>query len=286
MIDIHTHPFVIEELVRDDPGLERAIHDVFGLYITPQPLDSFLLQMDVAEIDQAVLLPIDCTSTFGCCVVTNEQVAFLAERSPRFIGFASVDPHRKDAISILERSIKVLGLRGLKLDPSLQHFLPNDRSTAYPLYEVCSELQVPVLMHLGLSWAPRGSASFARPLFLEDVLQDFPKLPIIIAHFGWPWVEEALMLALKYPNAYVDTSITYSGTPSDALQHVLCQQIGCNVLERSLRNQILFGSNFPRAESIKRVRHAISQLGLTPALEHRILQDNAAQLLERGSALP
>ena len=282
MIDIHTHPVVIEELIRDDPWLEHAIRDVFGLYITPQPLESFFLQMDVAEIDQAVLLPIDCTSTFGCCIVTNEQVAALAEKYPRFIGFASVDPHRKDAVSILEHAINVLGLRGLKLDPSLQYFHPNDRTYAYPLYEVCAELKVPVLMHLGLSWSPRGSASYARPLHLEDVLQDFPNLPIIIAHFGWPWVEEALMLALKYPNAYLDTSITFSGTPSDALQHVLAKQIGCDILERSLRNQILFGSNFPRAESIKRVRRAISNLYLTPALEHRILQDNADRLLARG----
>jgi predicted TIM-barrel fold metal-dependent hydrolase len=282
LIDIHTHPVVIEELIRDNPELEHAIRNVFGFYITPQPLESFFLQMDVAEIDQAVLLPIDCTTAYGCRVVTNEQVATLAEKYNRFIGFASVDPNRKDAISTLENAINILGLRGLKLDPSLQHFFPNDRYIAYPIYEACAELQLPVLMHLGLSWAPRGSASYARPLLLEEVLQDFPKLSIIIAHFGWPWVEEALMLAIKYPNAYLDTSITYSGTPFDAIHHVLCQQVGRDVLERSLRNQILFGSNFPRAESIKRVRQAISKLGLTPGLEKRIFQDNAIKLLKRG----
>jgi predicted TIM-barrel fold metal-dependent hydrolase len=282
LIDIHTHPIVIKELFDKSPELENAVRDVFGLYIKPQPLDSYFLQIDVAEIDQAVLLPIDCTTSFGCNIVTNEQVADLVEKSSRFVGFASVDPNRPDAVSNLRYAINTLGLRGLKLDPSLQRFNPNDRAVAYPIYEACIELHIPILIHMGMSWAPQGSASFARPLFLEDVFRDFPNLPIIIAHFGWPWIEEVLMLALKYSNAYIDTSIINSGTPTDALRHVVCQRIGIDVFERSLRNQILFGSNFPRAESIKRVRHAISAIGFTPDLEHRILHENSTQLLGLG----
>jgi hypothetical protein len=281
MIDFHTHPVMIRELRRDDPDLERAVREVFQLHFPAQPLELFLAEMDAAGVQQAVLLPIDCTSAHGCRIVTNEQVAELAGANPRFLGFASVDPSSKDAPKQLERAIRGLGLRGLKLDPALQRFHPDDRRLAWPLYQACAELGIPMLIHCGLSWSLLGQAKYARPLALEEVAQEFPALPIIVAHFGWPWVEEALLLALKYRNVYLDTSIVYSGTPRDALRHVLERQIGIEVLERSLPHQVLFGSNYPRAD-IRRSVRGLDALPLSPALREAVARGNAAGLLGLG----
>jgi predicted TIM-barrel fold metal-dependent hydrolase len=194
---------------------------------------------------------------------------------------ASVDPSARDAPRQLERAIRGLGLRGLKLDPALQRFHPDDRKLAWPLYQACSELGIPMLIHCGLSWSLLGQAKYARPLALEEVAQEFPALPIIVAHFGWPWVEEALLLALKYRNVYLDTSIVYSGTPRDALRHVLERQIGIEVLERSLPHQVLFGSNYPRAD-IRRSVRGLDALPLSPALREAVARGNAARLLGLG----
>jgi len=281
MIDFHTHPVMIRELRRDDPDLERAVREVFQLHFPAQPLELFLAEMDAAGVQQAVLLPIDCTSAHGCRIVTNEQVAELAGANPRFLGFASVDPSSKNAPKQLERAIRGLGLRGLKLDPALQRFHPDDRRLAWPLYQACAELGIPMLIHCGLSWSLLGQAKYARPLALEEVAQEFPALPIIVAHFGWPWVEEALLLALKYRNVYLDTSIVYSGTPRDALRHVLERQIGIEVLERSLPHQVLFGSNYPRAD-IRRSVRGLDALPLSPALREAVARGNAARLLGLG----
>jgi predicted TIM-barrel fold metal-dependent hydrolase len=50
----------------------------------------------------------------------------------QFMGFASVDPWKgKLAVQELERSVKELGLRGLKLHPTTQAFFPNDRSKRF-----------------------------------------------------------------------------------------------------------------------------------------------------------
>jgi len=281
MIDFHTHPVMIRELRRDDPDLERAVREVFQLHFPAQPLEVFLAEMDAAGVQQAVLLPVDCTTAHGCRIVTNEQVAELAGANPRFLGFASVDPSSKDAPKQLERAIRGLGLRGLKLDPALQRFHPDDRRLAWPLYQACAELGIPMLIHCGLSWSLLGQAKYARPLALEEVAQEFPALPIIVAHFGWPWVEEALLLALKYRNVYLDTSIVYSGTPRDALRHVLERQIGIEVLERSLPHQVLFGSNYPRAD-IRRSVRGLDALPLSPALREAVARGNAARLLGLG----
>ena len=278
MIDFHTHPVMIRELVGSDPDLPRAVREVFQLYFPSQPLEVFLAEMDEAGVERAVLLPVDCTTAHGCRIVTNEQVAELAGKNPRFIGFASVDPAVKGAPRQLEKAVRSLGLKGLKLDPSLQRFSLDDRALAWPLYQACSELGIPVLIHCGMSWSLVGQAKFARPLVLEEVAQEFPRLRIVIAHCGWPWVEEALMVALKYRNVSLDTSVVYSGTPADALRHVLAERIGLDVLERSLSRQVLFGSNYPRAD-IRRTVRGLAALPLSASLRERLTRANAEELL-------
>jgi predicted TIM-barrel fold metal-dependent hydrolase len=278
MIDIHTHPVMIRELIEEEPGLARAVREVFGLLFPPQPLQVFLSELDAAGVERAVLLPLDCTTAHGCRIVTNEQVASLAEKHPRLLGFASVDPAVREAPKRLERAIRGLGLRGLKLDPALQRFALDSREQAYPLYQACSELGVPILVHCGLSWSMVGQAKYARPLALEEVAQEFPGLRLVIAHCGWPWVEEALLLALKYPNVYLDTAVIYSGTPGEALRRVLGERIGLEVLERSLPRQLLFGSNYPR-QDIRRAVRGLRALPLSPGLAQNLFQANAASLL-------
>jgi predicted TIM-barrel fold metal-dependent hydrolase len=280
MIDFHTHPVMIRELRQQDPQLERAVREVFQLHFPAQPLQVFLAEMEEAGVEQAVLLPVDCTTAHGCRIVTNEQVAELCAANPRFLGFASVDPSTPDAPRQLERAVRELGLRGLKLDPALQRFHPDDRKIAWPVYQACAELGVPLLMHCGLSWSLAGQSKYARPLALEEVAQEFPDLRIVIAHFGWPWVDEALLLALKYRNVYLDTAILYSGTPRDALARVLGRQVGVEVLEASLPRQVLFGSDYPRAD-IRRSVRGLEALGLSPGLKEAIGRGNAAELLGR-----
>jgi len=281
MIDFHTHPVMIKELQESDPELARRIRDVFGFFFPAQPLEGFLLEMDEAGIEQAVLLPVDCTTAHGGAVVSNEQVARLVEKNSRFIGFASVDPLQPDAPRQLEIAVRQWGLRGLKLDPALQRFYPNDVERAHPVYQVCAELSLPVVMHCGMSWAPLGQAKYAQPLMLEEVIQAFPGVNFILAHFAYPWIHEATMLAIKYPNVYLDTAILYSGTPGDAMQKVLGEQVGLHVVERSLWNKIVFGSNYPRIDMRRCVR-GIRSLGLKPSTLQCIQYENARQLLGNG----
>jgi predicted TIM-barrel fold metal-dependent hydrolase len=87
-----------------------------------------------------------------------------------------------------------------------------------------------------------------------------------------------MMLALKYKNIYLDTSIVYSGTPREALGAVLAGQIGLGELERDLHTQILFGSNYPRTD-IRRSVRGIGSLELSASLRHHITDGNARRLL-------
>jgi predicted TIM-barrel fold metal-dependent hydrolase len=277
MIDFHTHPVLVREMIERHPELERAAREIFFIGNNFQPLETFLLELDVSDLDRAVLLPIDCTSTRGAPIWSNEQIAELCQMSERFIGFASVDPHQPDAPAKLKRAIEDLGLRGLKLAPGIQEFYPNDPAL-YPLYEKAQELGIPILFHAGMTWEPRAKAEYGRPIYFEDVAYDFPELKIVLAHLAWPWVLEAVALALKYPNVYLDTSALYFDNPKDFIHFAMADQVPVTVWERSLRKQLVFGSNYPRVE-IKNMAAAVRSLGLSQGCLELVFRGNAERLL-------
>ncbi|MFX8481514.1 amidohydrolase family protein, partial [Acinetobacter baumannii] len=78
---------------------------------------------------------------------------------------------------------------------------PNDRRY-YPLYAECVELGVPFCTQVGHT-GPLRSSETGRPIpYLDDVALDFPELTIVAGHIGYPWTEEMIALARKYPNVY------------------------------------------------------------------------------------
>jgi predicted TIM-barrel fold metal-dependent hydrolase len=277
MIDFHTHPVLIRELVEKYANYAHVARQIFNIGNNFQPLETFFLQMDAAGIEKAVLLPIDCRRARKDAVSSNEQVAELCALSRRFIGFASVDPLKKSAARDLENAVKKLGLRGLKLDPALQDFRPHDRKVM-AVYEAAADLEIPLLVHTGMSWAPETPLARGNPILLEEPIRQFPKLNFVLAHWGWPWVWEATALALKYPNVYLDTSCLYYDSPKEFHQFVFSKQIPTTLIERSLRNKVVFGSNYPRVE-IKNMVHALKSLALTEGCLRKMLRENAEGLL-------
>jgi len=76
--------------------------------------------------------------------VTNEEVVQFAEQNADVaIPFASIDPNRgAEGVQEARRLVSEGEVRGLKLHPPVQKFVPND-PIAYPLYEVFAEAGVP-----------------------------------------------------------------------------------------------------------------------------------------------
>jgi len=278
MIDFHTHPLLVEEMVARHPELERAAREVFHIGNRFQPLETFLLELDVSGLRRAVLLPIETTRTRGMPVYTNEQVAELVAMAPeRFVGFASVDPLDPDGPDRLERAVADLGLRGLKLSPPSQEFYPDDPAV-YPLYERAQALGIPVVIHTGMSWEPGARLAWGHPSRLEPVLADFPDLPIVAAHFAWPWSLEVAALALKYPNLYIDTAALYYDNPDDFIADLFVRRVSLGLIEHSLRHQVVFGSNYPRVE-IKNQARAVRRAGLSERTLRLVFGDNGRHLL-------
>ena len=78
------------------------------------------------------------------------MAACCAAHPDAFLGFASVDPHKPDAVVELERAVRFLGLRGLKVHPGAQGFAPDDRAV-YPIWETAQSLGIPCALGVA-SW--------------------------------------------------------------------------------------------------------------------------------------
>jgi predicted TIM-barrel fold metal-dependent hydrolase len=176
--------------------------------------------------------------------LSNDEVAdFAAANADVAMAFASINPHRgADGVAEARRLVSDGRVRGLKLHPPLQEFVPSDR-LAYPLYEVFAEAKLPVLFHTGHSGIGTGMPGgggirlkYGNPMPIDDVAVDFPELPIIMAHPSFPWQDEAISICLHKPTVYIDLS----GWSPKYFSPTLVQY--ANTL---LKHKVLFGSDYP-----------------------------------------
>ncbi len=277
-IDIHVHPAFFEPINTDNEQTEFR-HTALNIHRNgTAPLEHVFNQMRCAGLDKLCLLPEDYTTTAGRAVVTNEEIRRLVDLAPdKFIGFASIDPLDPGCCEKLEHAFADLKLKGLKLHPSRQRFYPYDEKLE-PVYHICEKYDKPIIFHSGLSWEPETLSKYSRPIEFEEVAFRHPKLRICLAHFGWPWVQETAMLMSKYDNLYTDTGLLYFDNALEFYTRIFTQDIPATWIDRSLRHQIMFGSNNPRFEQI-RMAQAIEKLGFRQSTLDLIKGGNAITFL-------
>ena len=161
--------------------------------------------------------------------------------------------------------------------PGRQKFLPSAPELE-PIYAICERFDKPVLFHAGLSWEPDTQTRLGHPLEFEAVAAAHPKLRICLGHFGWPWVRETAMLMLKYPNVYADTACLYFDSAREFYLQTFTRDIPATWIDRSLRHQVMFGSDNPRFEQI-RMASALEELGLRDSTLELIRGRNALDFL-------
>ena len=269
LIDFHTHPYRPADL---NPGTREFINGVspavreHGDRLADPRYFASILQRD--GVQHAVVLPEHCPETSGN--VRTETVLDICAQVPEFfIPFASVHPLLDADPADLLASYVERGARGLKLYPSYQFYYPNDRRV-YPLYEVCSNAGIPVLLHIGSSVIPGTRLKYCDPIHLDDVAVDFPDLNIVMAHGGRGfWYDKCEFLASHFRNVYIDVT---GLVPQKLLEHF-------PDLERHA-DKYIFGSDWPAMpKSVGHNVEAIKALGLSEEALDKIFYSNAARLL-------
>jgi predicted TIM-barrel fold metal-dependent hydrolase len=173
IIDIHTHIYP-EKIARKATDSVRDFYQIPGAIEMDGTVDMLLKRGKEAGISRFVVLPVSNTPNRVRSINT-----FLLEQTrlhDNFIGFGTVhadmDGLEEEVDWILQN-----GLRGIKMHPDSQRF-PIDDPRLFPLYDAVQD-KIPVILHMG---DPR--YNYSHPVRLRRVLNAFPRLDVIAAHFG------------------------------------------------------------------------------------------------------
>jgi predicted TIM-barrel fold metal-dependent hydrolase len=234
IVDVHTHVW------------ERPAH-LGDAFIADAKAAAGAAYKDIAvDLDEhwRAMEPVDRAIVLGFrarhvdVLVPNEYVADYVGRHPeKLIGFCSVDPHDADAIEQLDHAVKRLGLRGLKVGPIYQNIHPQDERFL-ALMARAEALGVPVLIHQGTTFCSNVSLELANPILLQPIALKFPKLRMLIAHMGHPWIAETLVLIRKHPHFYTDISALYY-RPWQFYNALV------TAMEYGVLDKLLFGTDYP-----------------------------------------
>ncbi len=176
-------------------------------------------------------------------------------------GLGSLHP---DSVNIEEdfRHLKELGLKGVKLHPDFQK-IEIDDERCEKIYELCRG-EMPVLLHTGDS-----RYDFSNPDRMVNVLEKFPDLTVVGAHFGgWSVWDEAAEKLSAYPNFYVDCSSSFDWLTAEKTKDII-RAYGAD--------KVMFGSDFPMW-SYEQELDRFFGLGLTEEETEKILYKNAVRI--------
>ncbi|MBI2183776.1 MAG: amidohydrolase family protein [Thaumarchaeota archaeon] len=294
IIDSHTHPFscplnlFLEEMER---AKLRCCVPLFSIR-NPSDIDrpdvrkriSSRLQGDLSRMQERIFEGI--RGYIGSLAnPTNKDVADLAKRYPdKFVPFGSV--YMNGSEEQLEEQLKEgerLGLRGLKLLPTLQLFNPSESRNFEKVCEWCEKKRWVIMYHTGCDPGPfeiPEVAEDANPRYLVSVLERYSPR-IVLAHFGaysayhmGLWFDEAITVAKKFDYVYADTSAAVSFILMERNLKRIRAEVGLD--------RLLFGTDFPvvgGSDIVSGVNAVSSCRYLSEGEKAVVLGENAARLL-------
>jgi len=278
IIDIHTHI-----------GVVKSWSNYLRGYVKAGLLD-LLAYMDDVGVNVVVLLPLPgIVETDSRIVSTEEAIKIARKCADRVIPFCAIDPRVPRAEEKIKKYVR-MGCKGLG-EYKVKMRIGNTLSLK--LYKVCSELEIPILIHMDSRFNP-DIYEFIK------VLEEVPDAIFIMHGPGW-W---------KHISKEVDDSVEYPKgkvIPGGLVEKILKEYknvyadisaySGLNALERDPKytreflekfsTKVLYGTDFPCIARLgnqygpnrEHLNLLLNQKISKQALE-RILYKNAMKLLD------
>jgi predicted TIM-barrel fold metal-dependent hydrolase len=252
-IDIHTHiacyqlypETYLAGMLRSESGHgDNKANLAVQLLLKDKNCEAMLRQMDAAGVDKAVLLVLDGGVGLGEAGITIDEIFALHYRvlqshPDRFIVFGGVDPRRGMAgFDLFKKGVFDYGFRGMKLYPPMGYAI-NDESLL-PFYEICNQLQLPVLIHTGPS-LPILHNEFAQPATFQSILESYTNINFILAHQGYRLKDPVIQQLIRLDNVYLDISgFQMLNYKADEIRENLKM-----IFLKNYNKKILYGSDWP-----------------------------------------
>ena len=194
IIDFHTHIF-------PDPIAHKATDSIRDFYrIDGDHMDgtaeTLLKKHQQAGISRQVILPVAIHANQVSHI--NNFVLEQAACHSSFIPFGALHAGMDHPEKELER-ILAAGVKGVKLHPDFSRF-PIDDLRLFPMYEAVRG-RLPLLIHMG-----DDRYNYSHPIRLRRILELFPGLQVIAAHFGGHTMYDVAYTHLHDTSCFFDIS--------------------------------------------------------------------------------
>lgn len=262
IIDCHTH------LNRYTDGAPASLHDRY---------QTLKAEMARHEVDYALVLSSykvnenrPGVDDLLSVVRDDPQIGIVA-------GVSYVD-YRASDLAYLRSVLREGRIKGLKLYPGYEAFYVHDARMRV-VYELAGEFGVPVMIHTGDTFDPKGKVKYAHPLEVDEVAVDFRDVNFVICHLGNPWVTDAMEVIYKNENVVGDISGLTLGRFEERFERLMLQQINEVVAFAGDPSKLLYGTDWPICDMGSYIRF-VEQLDLSPEETQMILARNTARIFK------
>jgi uncharacterized protein len=232
-------------------------------------------EMDAHGVDYALVL----TSYVNNAERPNtREILDVVGEDPRIGVVAAVSylHYRAADLADLRYMLRDGRIKGLKLYPGYEPFYVHDPRMRV-VYELAGEFGVPVMIHTGDTYDPKGRIKYSHPIEVDEVAVDFRDVTFVICHLGNPWITDAMEVIYKNPNVVGDISGFTLGHFEERFERFMLQQVNEVVAFAGDPSKLLYGTDWPIADMGSYIRF-VNALNLTEEENDLIFWRNAARL--------
>jgi Predicted metal-dependent hydrolase of the TIM-barrel fold len=181
------------------------------------------------------------------------------------IGFAGMHQEYSNFGGELDRCLE-MGLVGVKIHPDIQG-VAIDEPALLPLYEKLEEQHMKLYFHMGDN---RPQYRYSEPRRLAKILDLFPGLDVIAAHFGGyrAW-DEAKNYIWGRPHVWYDASSALWDMTAERAKELI---LGCGV------ENVMYGTDYP-VMRLDEYLELFMKIDLSETQRQAILYDNAKRFM-------
>ena len=257
IIDFHTHIYP-DAIAKKAADSIRQFYQIGGSDMDGT-VDQLLRHGKEAGITRYIVLPVGLKPDHVSHI--NDFIFNQAALHPEFTGFGTLHAAMPDLAEETQRILNI-GLRGIKMHPDSQAFAIDD-PRLFAAYELLQG-KAPVLFHMG-----DVRYDYSHPIRLRRVLELFPKLDVVAAHFGGYSMYETAFEILKDMNCYFDISSSMMFmAEGDAEKYIRAYG----------PHRLVYGTDFPLWDPKTEVKRFL-ELKLTPDEVEQIAYKTALHIL-------
>ena len=256
-IDFHSHVYPDAIAPKAADSIREFYH--LGDDAMDGKVETLLEQGTKAGIEKFVILPVALRPSRTRHI--NDFILGEVAKEDRFYGYGTIHAGMENLCEEVEY-IMENGLRGLKMHPDSQVFAIDD-PRLFPVYDMIGD-KLPILFHMG-----DHRFDYSHPARLRKVLDLFPKLRVIAAHFGGYSMYDTAAELLYDKDCFFDVSSSLM---------FMEEGVAEKYINHYGADRLVYGSDFPMWDPVREMERFM-RLKLTDSQREQIAHITAEGIL-------